>query len=473
LNQPDLFKDFIKALKDKNANLTSITQSLISKDGLLASITTDDFASTEYNNRPKSFKGGQSEFKRLNKRPEFKRKRRETRQQSLNTNILPSLTELLEAFNNLNSFNTSTCPAKQIKHTLYASTTHGCMCQTIYSLISEVSTGKIINCLVSLFLLVNVLLSIGAQTLFNQLKPSLLGKIVYSPNTPVYEKVIKKMNSTFENLIQLADVLQNLGESTNHTAELLSQYSTFIETNIEILENDSELKYLNITSSVIQLKFAAQLIYFMRNLIDCFELNKFLGFKNESEAIDFGVSLTEYESFYAAIIFTSNETTETEINKMPKLIKYKIRMNATQTHNTLFTQDRFYSFNPGNCLGCNQYFLYGFIYIQDMLERALIETTTLTDSPLIGITTQMNSYPCYVNDKFMLAISRLLPGFMVLSWVYTVSMIVKDIVYEKEKRLKEFMRVMGLTNATHWAAWFITSFVMMYSVCCLLCLIIK
>jgi hypothetical protein len=285
------------------------------------------------------------------------------------------------------------------------------------------------------------------------------------------------MNSTFENLIQLADVLQNLGESTNHTAELLSQYSTLIQINIDRLESDSDLKTLNITNSVIQLKFAVQLIYFMRNLVGCFELNKFLGFRNESETIDFGISLTEHELFYAAILFTSNETVDKETrNKAPKLIKYKIRMNATQTHNTLFTQDRFYNFNPGNCLGCNQYFLYGFIYIQDMIERALIETTTttpLTNSSLMGITTQMTSYPCYVNDKFMLAISRLLPGFMVLSWVYTVSMIVKDIVYEKEKRLKEFMRVMGLTNATHWAAWFITSFVMMYFVCCLLCLIIK
>ena len=36
-----------------------------------------------------------------------------------------------------------------------------------------------------------------------------------------------------------------------------------------------------------------------------------------------------------------------------------------------------------------------------------------SDEDLIGITTQMTSYPCYVRDKFMLAISRLLPGFMV------------------------------------------------------------
>lgn len=85
----------------------------------------------------------------------------------------------------------------------------------------------------------------------------------------------------------------------------------------------------------------------------------------------------------------------------------------------------------------------------------------------------MTPYPCYVNDRFILAISRSLPLFMVLSWIYTVSMTVKDIVYEKEKRLKEFMRVMGLSNATHWAAWFITQFMVMIVVAVLLCIVLK
>lgn len=74
----------------------------------------------------------------------------------------------------------------------------------------------------------------------------------------------------------------------------------------------------------------------------------------------------------------------------------------------------------------------------------------------------MIPYPCWKNDKFVLAISRLLPLFMVIAWVYTVGMMTKDIVYEKEKRLKEFMRVMGLSNLVHWSAWFLTSFSAMF-----------
>jgi len=34
-----------------------------------------------------------------------------------------------------------------------------------------------------------------------------------------------------------------------------------------------------------------------------------------------------------------------------------------------------------------------------------------------------------------------MPLFMTLAWVYTISMIVKSIVYEKEMRLKEVMKV--------------------------------
>ena len=70
-------------------------------------------------------------------------------------------------------------------------------------------------------------------------------------------------------------------------------------------------------------------------------------------------------------------------------------------------------------------------------------------------------YPCYIEDRFIIAIARTFPLFMTLAWVYSASMIIKSIVYEKEQRLKETMRVMGLGNAVHWISWFIDSFALM------------
>ena len=60
-----------------------------------------------------------------------------------------------------------------------------------------------------------------------------------------------------------------------------------------------------------------------------------------------------------------------------------------------------------------------------------------------------------------MAISRTFPLFMNLAWIYSVSMIIKSIVYEKEQRLKETMRVMGLGNGVLWVSWFIDCIVIM------------
>lgn len=61
----------------------------------------------------------------------------------------------------------------------------------------------------------------------------------------------------------------------------------------------------------------------------------------------------------------------------------------------------------------------------------------------------------------MLTLNRCFPIFMVLAWVYSVSMTVKSIVLEKEMRLKEMLKAMGVTNGVIWCTWFIDSFLMM------------
>lgn len=48
---------------------------------------------------------------------------------------------------------------------------------------------------------------------------------------------------------------------------------------------------------------------------------------------------------------------------------------------------------------------------------------------------------------------------MTLAWIYSVAMIIKGVVYEKEARLKETMRIMGLGTGTLWLSWFISSII--------------
>lgn len=42
---------------------------------------------------------------------------------------------------------------------------------------------------------------------------------------------------------------------------------------------------------------------------------------------------------------------------------------------------------------------------------------------------------------------------MTLAWIYSVAMIVKGVVAEKEARLKETLRIMGLRNLVYWLSW--------------------
>lgn len=61
----------------------------------------------------------------------------------------------------------------------------------------------------------------------------------------------------------------------------------------------------------------------------------------------------------------------------------------------------------------------------------------------------------------MITLNRCFPLFMVLAWIYSVSMTVKSIVLEKEMRLKETLKVMGVHNGVIWYTYFIDSLIMM------------
>ena len=73
----------------------------------------------------------------------------------------------------------------------------------------------------------------------------------------------------------------------------------------------------------------------------------------------------------------------------------------------------------------------------------------------------------------MFVIQYIMPLCVVISFIYSVAILVQSIVYEKEQRLKEVMKMMGLSNAVHWTAWFITSIVSMLTIVILLTIVLK
>ncbi|XP_036983617.2 ATP-binding cassette sub-family A member 2 isoform X2 [Artibeus jamaicensis] len=180
----------------------------------------------------------------------------------------------------------------------------------------------------------------------------------------------------------------------------------------------------------------------------------FKGFPDEESIVNYTLNQAYQDNVtvFASVIFQTRKD-----GSLPPHVHYKIRQNSSFTEKT--NEIRRAYWRPGPNTGGRFYFLYGFVWIQDMIERAIINTFVGHDVVEPGSYVQMFPYPCYTRDDFLFVIEHMMPLCMVISWVYSVAMTIQHIVAEKEHRLKEVMKTMGLDNAVHWVAWFITGFV--------------
>ena len=83
------------------------------------------------------------------------------------------------------------------------------------------------------------------------------------------------------------------------------------------------------------------------------------------------------------------------------------------------------------------------------------------------------AFSFYSLSSFMFVIQYMMPLCITVSFIYSVAILVQNIVHEKEQRLKEVMKVMGLSNTVHWTAWFITSTCLMTIIVLLMTLTLK
>ncbi|XP_072520888.1 ATP-binding cassette sub-family A member 2 isoform X2 [Salminus brasiliensis] len=301
-------------------------------------------------------------------------------------------------------------------------------------------------------------------------------KILYSPIGSQVDKVIQKANETFAfvgNVTHYAKVWLNIsaelrafleeGKLHNRLA-LLQQFTSDLRKYPELLNSsDSEL-----VDSLLQENFTLPNISTLLEQLDTIDnaacgwtqfmskvsVDIFKGFPDEESIVNYTLNQAYHDnvSVFASVIFQTNKD-----GSLPPHVQYKIRQNSSFTEKT--NEIRRAYWRPGPNTGGKFYFLYGFVWIQDMMERAIINTFVGHDVVEPGNYVQMFPYPCYTRDDFLFVIEHMMPLCMVISWVYSVAMMIQHIVAEKEHRLKEVMKMMGLNNAVHWVAWFITGFV--------------
>ncbi|XP_033737996.1 ATP-binding cassette sub-family A member 7-like isoform X2 [Pecten maximus] len=376
--------------------------------------------------------------------------------------------------------------------------------------------------------------SLGGSSsyIWRQLKPLLQGEILYYPDTPDVQIVIKETNRTFEDLARFSDAVVLLDSDTLMLESSLDMLTNFTGSCLcELVENatagldlaqliTSQLyplpsfvpsflvnigvqeveDYINSNQYWMMIKSPNEsFCHFLNNYLvngslgtsfdlrdtlgmveqvagmvaeytQCINFDRFRGFNDYEEFEKASKAGIGADTFFGGLQF---DEVRMDSKKRPTFVNYRIRMDPDKVDSTKRVQDRYWRPGPRRTPAVDtKYTTFGFSYIQDMVDHAIIRLQT-DNKQDTGIELQMFPYPCYTEDKFVYAISRSLPLFLVLAWVLTVAMICKNVVYEKEKRLKEVMKIMGLGNLVHWVAWFINAFVVMFVTILLLVILVK
>ncbi|GAA6102437.1 phospholipid-transporting ATPase ABCA1 isoform X2 [Tachysurus ichikawai] len=323
-----------------------------------------------------------------------------------------------------------------------------------------------------------------SRIVWRGIKPLFIGKLLYTPDTPVTQRIMNEVNRTFQDFEIMAQVhaaweevgprLKSFMESSveiRMLQDLLRRPEVAVIVNLQ-LENTSWTasriaQFLSMPNPDTAEKKGApatwldlyqdfnSTINFLYQVTQCFSLNKLEGMATEGQLVERALELLEDRQFWAGIVFLLPDPSSSDL---PPHVKYKIRMDIDDVTRTNKIKDKFWDPGPAaEPFSDLRYIWGGFVYVQDLVERAITRVLSGKQSTT-GIYVQQMPYPCFVDDVFLRVLNRSLPLFMTLAWIYSVAMIIKGVVYEKEARLKETMKIMGLGSGTLWLSWFISSY---------------
>ncbi|XP_071800403.1 phospholipid-transporting ATPase ABCA1-like isoform X2 [Asterias amurensis] len=339
------------------------------------------------------------------------------------------------------------------------------------------------------------------RIIWERMKPMVQGYILFTPDTKATKRIMKeaerpltsiqlyedlakrwlKYSPTLRSFVQESTAFDLINEFMDNP-ELVDQMNDQLNTNatvdpaflINLLKDAQSNKSENYTQMWLSAIDSMDMIANASvKILKCVNLDKMIGFDTEAELSDAARELQGNHTFWGGAVFKGfNDSLHND--SIPPHVKYNLRMDSSMVANTAkFRNSLWYPGPMSSVLLRGQYITGGFVFLQDMIDQGIIKASIGTTDANAGTYIQEFPYPCYIDDIFIQNLGAVLPLLMILSWVFSVSMIIKGIVLEKELRLKEVMKVMGMGNGVHWVAWFIDSFFIMFISSCLLVVVLK
>lgn len=170
--------------------------------------------------------------------------------------------------------------------------------------------------------------------------------------------------------------------------------------------------------------------------------------------------------FFGGIVFLPTSYNESGFTEN---ITYKVRLRAEQLDGMAGTQ------NIGDWLteammpfsslvGPRQknsteggkipgYYKEGFLTIQRAIDFSIIAEINKSGPDNKKTLLKKFAFPPYLNDAFVFILQTQFPFIIMLSFIVIAPSICSEVCHEKEKRLKEYMKLLGLSNSINWFAW--------------------
>ncbi|XP_068612159.1 LOW QUALITY PROTEIN: phospholipid-transporting ATPase ABCA1-like [Brachionichthys hirsutus] len=339
----------------------------------------------------------------------------------------------------------------------------------------------------------------GLRYVWSTLRPLMLGKALYTPDTPAARLLVKEANITFDSMAQIKE-LADMWEEVGPRIWDFLQNSSQVNAIRDLLANpvfaallDQRLNGTGLTAELLanflyngppEDRPPGMPAYDWRNVYDtttkmlkllsqflgCLDLNKFQALPSEAHLVSKALELLQNETYWAGLVF---QNLEPNSSRPPPYVKYKIRMDIDEVEGTRQLKEGLWS--PGardNSVNDLRYIWGGFAYLQDMMDNAVVRLQTTNTRPL-GVFAQQMPYPCYVEDSFLQGIAGMLPMLLVLAFMLTVCMSIKSLVLEKELRLKEVLHAAGLSKGVLWAARFTENIVLLMVPCAIISVMLK
>eukprot|EP01134_Creolimax_fragrantissima_P005049 CFRG5049T1 len=202
------------------------------------------------------------------------------------------------------------------------------------------------------------------------------------------------------------------------------------------------------------------------------------GFENESEIEEYGRGRPDV----VGVIF--NKTSNGDLSDNVEVtLRFPYSPKCTQFYtgcadddskwytNLAYSSDGFYDKGPkltDNSVTDSKYWYSGFARVQWELGNAIASlrnTGTLGSDMQQNIDFRVQSFPFaeFVRNQFAtFGIRFTMPLILLLGYTYPILTLTREIVLEKEMRLKEAMKMMGMSASTNWIAWFLKSFILLF-----------